>query len=127
MVSLGPTWVNAELNQNIRITCFTQIESNPAATVTWSGPHGNVISSSDPGYSLICNSTGAYLQIESFSDDQEGLYTCIVRVEGTNVATVNGIVPNLLIGEIPHTVIVARQSKSISLMIVILLNVFRDC
>lgn len=106
----GPVRPRARVGAPFLIKCGMVFQSNPRHTVTWTDSYGNVIHGNGRN-GPVEEGTGVYFAISNFEESNSGLYTCIVKVEGTNVTTAKGVTSHLLIGEVAHTMIVGETSE----------------
>lgn len=61
--------------------CGYNLDSSPPATITWTDPHGNVLTNSDEWYSVDNGPLTVRLNISKTSKEHEGIWKCTVRVE----------------------------------------------
>lgn len=114
---VGPHRINASLTETVSLFCGTAT-SNPRYTVSWRDSHGNFIQSGVNRRTIINEDNSIRLNISNFMISDEGVYTCIVSVQGSNVSTADGtIVPSILVGEDSHTIIVSVQSKYVNIAV----------
>ena len=98
------------LGDSVSLLCGTNIVSNPAAIVTWLDPLGRDIAQ-DPRFRALSSESSVALEITSATRADEGEWTCVLRVEGTNLRRLEG-------GVDPNITIIGEERLSINLTVV---------
>ena len=78
-VSEGPKKQYVLLGEAMSLVCGYNLESNPAATITWTDPNGGRILLSDGRYMLDYGPEIVQLNISEASESDSGLWTCSMR------------------------------------------------
>ena len=95
----GPEVRAVLLGSSVSLVCAVNIASNPEPSVTWLDPLGRNVTTTGTRHRIVTNSRVASLDFARTFLEDNGEWTCRVRVEGTNVQTPQGVVPSALVGE----------------------------
>lgn len=100
VITEGPGEQYAILGDPVSLICGYNLESNPTSVVTWRDAQGNVVKNST-GY---CQGDGpdvVELHIYKVSKNNEGLWSCGIEVQESDVYGRNGTVS---IGYLSHKI-----------------------
>ena len=86
--------------ENFELVCGTNLDSNPDANITWTGPQGESVVANNGRYTLFNDRERVRLVINAIQEADMGTWTCIVRVDGIDVTTESGDVADTLIGSV---------------------------
>ena len=78
-ISEGPRKQYVLLGEAVSLVCGYNLESNPAATITWTDPNDGKILQSNGRYMLDYGPEIVRLNISEASESDSGLWTCSVR------------------------------------------------
>lgn len=107
----GDTILAVKLLQPLSLLCGTELMGNPAPSIEWFDPNNESVSNTFREELSNDDETGIRLNISDALEVDDGIWTCIIKVEATNV----NLAPT---GEVQSTVLVGQRISQIEVFIV---------
>ena len=105
-ITLGPSIAAAVSGDNVTLICGTNVTGNPEPTIEWIDNNNTEVNRSDGRFVFVDGPEIVSLIVYNVTEEDEGVWRCIVQVENITDADIEHNVTLTVVGKTCKTLVV---------------------